>query len=199
MEDPAMSVTIGRNDALLIVDVQRDFLPGGKLGVSEGDAVVPVLNRYIAAARAKGLPIFASRDWHPHNHCSFKAHGGRWPEHCVAGTPGAAFAEGLQLPSDAVIVDKATRTDADAYSAFSGTTLAKQLRGRGVRRLLVGGLATDYCVLSTVRDALGEGFEVILLEDAVRAVNVNPDDGERAQREMRERGAQAANHEELAA
>jgi len=194
-----MSVTVERNDALLIVDVQRDFLPGGKLGVPEGDAVVPVLNRYIAAARAKGMPIFASRDWHPQNHCSFKPHGGPWPEHCVAGTPGAAFAEGLQLPSDAVVIDKATRTEADAYSAFSGTTLAAQLRSRGGRRLLVGGLATDYCVLNTVRDALREGFEVILLEDAIRAVNVNPGDGDRAQREMLERGALAATMQELAA
>lgn len=194
-----MSVTVGRNDALLIVDVQRDFLPGGNLGVPEGDAVVPVLNRYIAAARAKGLPIFASRDWHPRNHCSFKAQGGPWPEHCVAGTPGAAFAEGLQLPSDARIIDKATRVEADAYSAFSGTALAGELRGRGVQRLLVGGLATDYCVLNTVRDARREGFEVFLLKDAIRAVNVNPGDGERSEREMRDAGAVAATYEELAA
>ena len=194
-----MEVTVGRNDALLVVDVQRDFLPGGRLGVPDGDVVVPVLNRYIAAARAKGVPIYASRDWHPQNHCSFTPQGGPWPPHCVAGTPGAAFAEGLQLPSDAVIIDKATREDADAYSAFSGTTLAEQLRRRGVKRLLVGGLATDYCVLNTVRDALREGFGVILLEDAVRAVNVKPGDGERAQREMENGGAVAAIYEELAA
>jgi nicotinamidase/pyrazinamidase len=194
-----MEVTVGRNVALLIVDVQRDFLPGGSLGVPDGDAVVPVLNRYIAAARAKGVPIYASRDWHPQNHCSFKPRGGPWPPHCVAGTPGAAFAEGLQLPSDAAIIDKATREDADAYSAFSGTTLAEQLRRRGVKRLLVGGLATDYCVLNTVRDALREGFGVILLEDAIRAVNVKPGDGERAQREMENGGAVAATYEELAA
>lgn len=194
-----MSVTVETNDALLIVDVQRDFLPGGRLGVPDGDAVMPVLNRYIATARAKGLPIFASRDWHPRDHCSFKARGGPWPEHCVAGTPGAAFAEELQLPSDTVIIDKATRQDADAYSAFSGTTLAEQLRRRGVKRLLVGGLATDYCVLNTVRDALREGFGVILLEDAIRAVNVKPGDGERAQREMENGGAVAATYEELAA
>lgn len=194
-----MEVTVGRNVALLIVDVQRDFLPGGSLGVPDGDAVVPVLNRYIAAARAKGVPIYASRDWHPQNHCSFKPRGGPWPPHCVAGTPGAAFAEGLQLPSDAAIIDKATREDADAYSAFSGTTLAEQLRRRGVKRLLVGGLATDYCVLNTVRDALREGFGVILLEDAIRAVNVKPGDGERAQREMENGGAVAATYEELPA
>ena len=194
-----MGVTIGRHDALLIVDVQRDFLPDGKLGVPDGDAVVPVLNRYIAAARRSRLPIFASRDWHPRNHCSFKPQGGPWPQHCVAGSAGAAFAEDLQLPPDAVIVDKATREDADAYSAFSGTALAQQLRSRGVQRLLVGGLATDYCVLNTVRDALREGFTVFLLEDAIRAVNVHAGDGARAKREMHEGGALAATLEELAA
>jgi nicotinamidase/pyrazinamidase len=193
-----MGAILGRNDALLIVDVQRDFLPGGKLGVPDGDAVVPVLNRYIAAARAKDVPIYASRDWHPQNHCSFTPCGGPWPPHCVAGTPGAAFAEGLKLPSDAVIIDKATREDADASSAFSGTMLTDQLRRRGVKRLLVGGLATDYCVLNTVRDALREGFEVILLEDAVRAVNVKPGDGERARREMENGGAVAATYEQVA-
>lgn len=194
-----MDFALGRNDALLIVDVQRDFLPGGNLGVPDGDAVIPVLNRYIAAMRDKGLPVYASRDWHPRKHCSFKAHGGPWPEHCVAGTPGAAFAEALQLPSDARIVDKATRVEADAYSAFSGTDLARELRTRGVQRLFVGGLATDYCVLNTVRDALREGFEVILLADAIRAVNVNPGDGARAEREMLEAGAITATYGELAA
>jgi nicotinamidase/pyrazinamidase len=194
-----MTATVGINDALLIVDVQRDFLPSGNLGVPDGDAVVPVLNRYIAAARAKGVPIFASRDWHPKNHCSFKAHGGPWPEHCVAGAPGAAFAKELLLPADAIIVDKATRADTDAYSAFSGTPLAQELRNRGVQRLLTGGLATDYCVLNTVRDALREGFEVVLLKDAIRAVNVKPDDGKRAEYEMQCAGAVVATYEDLAA
>jgi nicotinamidase/pyrazinamidase len=193
-----MTVTVGRDDALMIVDVQRDFLPGGNLGVPDGDAVVPVMNRYIEVARRNRLAIFASRDWHPGNHCSFKAQGGPWPPHCVAGTPGAAFAEGLQLPEHAHIIDKATRPEADAYSAFSGTALAETLRGRGVKRLLVGGLATDYCVLNTVRDALKQGFEVLLLEDAVRAVNVQPGDGERAEREMRGAGAVAVRLEEFA-
>ena len=194
-----MDVTLGRADALLIVDVQRDFLPGGKLGVPEGDAVVPVLNRYIDTARKAGVPVFASRDWHPEKHCSFKPQGGPWPEHCVAGTVGAQFADGLRLPPDVVVIDKATREEVDAYSAFSGTTLADQLRARGVKRLLVGGLATDYCVLNTVRDALREGFGVVLLEDAIRAVNVNPEDGLRAKREMESRGAVPARYEEIAA
>jgi nicotinamidase/pyrazinamidase len=193
-----MTITIRDHDALLLVDVQCDFLPGGALGVPDGDAVVPVLNRYLALARRKKLPVYASRDWHPKNHCSFRPQGGPWPEHCVAETPGAAFAPDLELPADAIVVDKATRADADAYSAFSGTSLAESLRGRGVTRLLAGGLATDYCVLNTVRDALKEGFDVLLLEDAIRAVNVNPGDGERAEGEMRQAGAIPVNFEQLA-
>jgi nicotinamidase/pyrazinamidase len=194
-----MNVTLGSADALLIVDVQRDFLPDGKLGVPDGDAVVPILNRYIETARKKGVPVFASRDWHPEKHCSFKPQGGPWPEHCVAGTVGAQFADGLRLPLDAVVIDKAICEEVDAYSAFSGTTLAGELHTRGIKRVLVGGLATDYCVLNTVRDALGEGFGVVLLEDAIRAVNVDPEDGTRAKREMESRGAVPARYEEIAA
>jgi nicotinamidase/pyrazinamidase len=175
--------------ALLIVDVQRDFLPGGALAVPKGDEVVPVLNRYIGAAKERGVPVFASRDWHPGRHCSFREQGGPWPPHCVADTPGAAFAPGLALPAEAEIISKATTESPDAYSAFAGTGLARRLRRRGVKRLLIGGLATDYCVLNTVRDALAEGFEVRLLADAIRAVDVEPGDGERAAREMREAGA----------
>lgn len=184
-----MTFALSERDAVLIVDVQRDFLPGGSLAVPRGDEVVPALNRYLALARRERLPVFASRDWHPPDHCSFRARGGPWPEHCVAGTTGAEFAPALQLRPDAVIISKATLEGADAYSAFSGTDLGQQLRGRGVRRLLVGGLATDYCVLNTVRDALQLGFEVLLLRDAVRAVDVKPGDGERAEREMLEAGA----------
>lgn len=184
-----MTFAVSERDAVLIVDVQKDFLPGGSLAVPHGDEVVPALNRYLALARRSRMPVFASRDWHPRNHCSFRAQGGIWPEHCVAGTPGAEFSPALHLRPDAVVVSKATREDADAYSAFSGTDLAQQLQARGVRRLLVGGLATDYCVLNTVRDALQHGFEVLLLRDAVRAVDVKPGDGERAEREMLEAGA----------
>ena len=184
-----MTFSVSERDAVLIVDVQQDFLPGGSLAVPHGEEVVPALNRYLALARRERMPVFASRDWHPRNHCSFRAQGGPWPEHCVAGTPGAEFSHALQLRPDAVVVSKATREDADAYSAFSGTDLDRQLRDRGVQRLLVGGLATDYCVLNTVLDALRLGFEVLLLLDAVRAVDVKPGDGERAEREMRKAGA----------
>jgi len=184
-----MTISLDAQTALLIEDLQLDFLAGGSLAVPGGDEVIPVLNRYIMLARGKGMPIFASRDWHPRNHCSFRAQGGLWPEHCVAGTPGAEFAPDLNLPEDAAIVSKATRADAEAYSSFMGTDLTLRLRKLGVKRLLVGGLATDYCVLNTVMDALKAGFEVLLLEDAIRAVNVNPDDGDRAEREMRQAGA----------
>ena len=187
-----------RHTALLIVDVQNDFLPGGALAVPRGDEVVPLLNRAIDAAGRGGAPVFASRDWHPENHCSFRARGGLWPPHCVAGTPGAAFAPTLALPRDAVVIGKATTADADAYSAFAGTDLAARLRALGVRRLVVGGLATDYCVLNTVRDALKEGFEVALLEDAIRAVDVKPGDGERARQAMRAAGATPATVEDIA-
>jgi nicotinamidase/pyrazinamidase len=191
-----MTVDLNRRDAVLIVDVQADFLPGGNLGVQRGDEVVPMLNRYLAAARPKGVPVFASRDWHPRDHCSFLAQGGPWPEHCVAGSPGAEFAPGLALPRDAVVISKATAKDSDAYSAFQGTDLAPRLRELGVKRLLVGGLATDYCVLNTVLDARKAGFEVLLLVDAMRAVNVKPGDGERAEREMLAAGAVATRFED---
>lgn len=176
-------------DALIVVDVQNDFLPGGSLAVPDGDGVVAPLNTLIETFEARGLPIFATRDWHPQNHCSFHARGGPWPPHCIAETPGAQFAAGLRLPASAIIVSKATTPDKDAYSGFGDTELDVLLRKADVQRLFIGGLATDYCVLNTVRDALSLGYEVMLVNDAVRAVNVEPGDGERAIDEMRELGA----------
>ena len=182
-------VELGKGDALVIVDVQRDFLPGGALAVPRGDEVVPVLNGYIRLFRDKGLPIIATRDWHPPNHCSFKEQGGPWPPHCVQGTPGAQFAPGLELPRDVIIISKATRPQEEAYSGFEGTDMDEKLKALGVKRLFVGGLATDYCVLGTVKDALKLGYRVYLLLDAIRAVDVNPGDGERAIEEMKSLGA----------
>lgn len=183
-----MKIEFEPNDALLIVDVQRDFLPGGALAVPAGDAVVPILNRYIALAEQHATPIFASRDWHPQNHCSFRPRG-PWPPHCIAATDGAQFSSDLRLPADAIIVSKATDEGGDAYSAFQGTGLSRELRARGVQRLWIGGLATDYCVLSTVLDARKEGFDVFFLEDASRPVEVHAGDGARAVTRMREAGA----------
>ncbi|MHB1037915.1 MAG: isochorismatase family protein [Pirellulales bacterium] len=176
-------------DALVVVDVQNDFLPGGNLAVQGGDQVVSVLNRYLAAFQSRSLPIFATRDWHPADHCSFRAQGGPWPEHCVAGTRGARFASSLRLPGNVAVISKATRPELDAYSDFEETDFDRQLRSAGVRRLFVGGLATDYCVLSTVKDALARGYAVALLLDAIRAVNVRPDDGQKAIDEMLRLGA----------
>lgn len=178
------------HDALLIVDVQNDFLPGGKLAVPAGDEVIPVLNRAIMLFGWHALPVYATRDWHPADHCSFAAQGGPWPPHCVVGTQGAAFASSLALPPAAHIVSKATTAKKDAYSGFAETDLAQQLRAQRVTRLFIGGLATDYCVLNTVRDALAQGFSVVLLLDAIRAVELNPGDGQAAIDEMVARGAE---------
>jgi len=194
----ASSIRLQTGDALIAVDVQNDFLSGGSLAVPEGDAVVPAINRYLAAFGARALPVFATRDWHPPNHCSFKKQGGIWPPHCVAATRGAEFASSLALPPTAVIISKAATVEADAYSGFGGTDLAARLRACRVTRLFIGGLATDYCVLNTVRDALSEGFEVLLLVDAIRAVEVKPGDGARAQGEMQQRGARTMLYEDLA-
>ncbi|MFA6310687.1 MAG: isochorismatase family protein [Sterolibacterium sp.] len=182
-------------DALLIVDVQRDFLPGGSLPVPAGDEVVAPLNDWVRRFTLARQPIYATRDWHPPDHCSFREQGGQggqggiWPSHCVAGTPGAEFAPTLVLPATVCLVSKATLPEADAYSGFAGTDLDAQLRYAAVRRLFVGGLATDYCVLNTVNDALRQGYEVVLLLDAMRAVNVHAGDGERALAAMLAAGA----------
>jgi len=174
---------------LIVVDVQNDFLPGGALAVPGAEAVVPVLNQYIGHFARKGLPVFATRDWHPENHCSFREHGGPWPPHCVATTRGAEFAPDLSLPDSVIVISKGTDPERDAYSGFQGTDLDDRLKSLNIHRLFIGGLATDYCVLSTVRDALDKGYEVLLLKDAIRAVDVKPGDGERAIDEMLRLGA----------
>lgn len=177
-------------DALVVVDVQNDFMPGGPLAVPAGDEIIVPLNAWIVRFIAAGLPVFATRDWHPADHCSFHAQGGPWPPHCIAGSRGAAFPLPLALPSTACIIDKATQPDSEAYSGFTGTDLDARLRTAQVRRLFIGGLATDYCVLHTVRDALQLGYRVILLRDAIRAVDLYPGDGERAIGAMHAAGAE---------
>lgn len=191
------SVKINPNMTLIVVDVQNDFCPGGALPVPEGDQVVPVLNRYIQAFVSAGAPIFATRDWHPPHHCSFKPQGGPWPVHCIQGTAGVQFHPQLMLPKDAVLISKAANPQEDAYSGFEGTNLAQQLKDQGTQKILVGGLATDYCVKSTVLDGLKAGFKVYFLSDASRAVNVNPEDGPRAIREMLSAGAHTLTFNQL--
>ncbi len=174
------------------------FLPGGALPVPEGDAVIVPLNPVISAFEAAALPIVLSRDWHPDDHVSFQSRGGPWPPHCVAGSHGAAFASELYFPCDVIVVSKAEERDREAYSAFDGEpALADTLRQLGVRRLFVGGLATDYCVKASVLDALREGFETWLMVDTVRPVEVHPGDGERALAEMRAAGAQFVESRDL--
>jgi nicotinamidase/pyrazinamidase len=180
------------DDALLIVDLQRDFLPGGALPVPGGDAVVMPVNNCIARFLQHGLPVYASRDWHPEQHCSFRSAGGPWPPHCVAGSAGAAFADALRLPGDAQVVSKGTAASQDAYSAFGGTDLHARLRARHVLRLFVAGLATDYCVQASVLDALALGYLVVVVRDAVAAVEMQAGDGERALQRMCAAGAMLA-------
>jgi nicotinamidase/pyrazinamidase len=156
--------------------------------------------RTIKAFKRASLPIYATRDWHPPDHCSFRAQGGIWPPHCIAGSPGAAFSPKLDLPLDTAVIAKiGARRDADAYSGFAGTELEQRLRMDGINRLFVGGLATDYCVLNTVKDALAYGFDVLLLLDGIRAVNLQPEDGQRAIEEMASLGARPIHFEDIAA
>lgn len=191
-------VSLSVGDALVMADIQNDFLPGGALGIPGGDEILPVVQKYLNKFQSKGLPIFASRDWHPPNHCSFREYGGIWPVHCVAGSPGAEPPPNLDLPPSAVIIHKATSPDKEAYSAFQDTPLDKHLRDVGARRLFIGGLATDYCVLNTVKDAVKLGYSVVLLTDAIRAVNLNPDDGRKAVEEMIRLGAVPIQFEKIA-
>jgi nicotinamidase-related amidase len=186
-------ITLQKGDALIMVDLQNDFLPGGSLAVPQGDEVIPVMNSYIKAIKDNLLPVFITRDWHPPHHSSFQENGGPWPPHCVTETEGAKFAANLELPPEAVIISKAVEIETEAYSGFEGTDLNTQLKSLGIKRLLIGGLATDYCVLNTVKDAIKNGFDVLLLEDASRAVNVKPDDGAKAIKEMISLGAKPIN------
>ena len=158
-------------DAPVVVDVQNDFCPDGALPVPEGDRVVPVMNRWIAAAAARGVPVYASRDWHPRNHLSFDTQGGPWPVHCVQDTAGAAFHPDLALSDDAIVVSKGTRFDKDQYSAFDDTGFAEELARQGVKRIVVGGLAEDVCVHATARDGRSHGFDVVVIRDGTRAIS----------------------------
>jgi nicotinamidase/pyrazinamidase len=187
------------HDALIIADLQNDFLPGGALGIRGSDEIIPTLLNYIRIFHTRGLPIFLTRDWHPPNHCSFRNMGGLWPTHCVAGSPGSLPPPAFDAPASAVIIYKAIDQDQEAYSAFRHTALNRHLRALGIRRLFIGGLATDYCVLNTVTDALALGYGVCLLMDGIKAVNLQPDDGRLAEQEMIRLGATPVQLETLAA
>ncbi|MGA3108552.1 MAG: bifunctional nicotinamidase/pyrazinamidase [Candidatus Bathyarchaeia archaeon] len=191
-----MTIKIDSHTALVVVDVQNDFCPGGALAVTDGDKVVPVLNKYIQLFRDADASVIYTRDWHPPDHSSFKTQGGTWPLHCIQGSEGAKFRSDLVQPVEGEIVSKADRKD-EAYSFFKGTDLAHRLRRLkfrlglrgGIRALFVGGLATDYCVKETVLDALKLGFQVYFLDDASKGVNVKPEDSKLAVKEMVSKGA----------
>ncbi len=180
--------------ALLIVDVQNDFCPAGSLAVPQGDKIVPPLNKYIRFFSKKNWPVFAARDWHPVRTKHFQPFGGSWPVHCLQNTFGAQFHPGLKLPKEAVLLYKGMDPEKDSYSAFQaedlgGMKLVALLNRLGTKELYVGGLATDYCVRSSVLDALKQGFKVRLLTDAIQGVDLKPRDGEKAVKEMVQKGA----------
>ncbi|BCD62443.1 nicotinamidase/pyrazinamidase [Nitratiruptor sp. YY08-26] len=166
-----MKIKLTPKDALIVVDMQRDFMPGGALPVKDGDKIIPTINRYIQLFSNKSLPIFFTRDWHPSNHLSFETHGGRWPVHCVANSPGAAFAQDLLIPQDnKFIISKGTTEDFDAYSGFQGTILHSLLQERGRQRVFICGVATDFCVKHTALGALHLGYIAFILNDAIKGV-----------------------------
>lgn len=187
-------VYLQRGDALSVTDMQNDFLPGGALGVPGGDKIIPLVNRATALFKKGDCTIFFTRDWHPPDHCSFKNQGGPWPAHCVQNTPGAEFSSALDIPAGSIIISKATEKNSEQYSTVygkdaKGNTQGVLMQKSGVGRLFVAGLATDYCVLNSAKDALAKGYEVYVLTDAISAVDVNPGDGKKALNEMIRAGA----------
>lgn len=175
--------------ALIVVDVQNDFCPGGTLAVPHGDEVVAPLNKLIDEFLERGDPVYKSRDWHPPSTKHFTAYGGTWPVHCVQNTEGAEFHPALHDDPRIKVISKG-QGDTDGYSAFEDTELGSELKKDGVEEVVVGGLATDYCVKNTVLDALKQGYKVKAVEDAMRPVELRPGDGERAIEEMRAAGAE---------
>ncbi len=180
-----MELSIDRGkDALVVVDLQNDFCPGGALAVGDGDKIVPVVNALIP----KFEKVFTTQDWHPIDHISFKAQGGIWPPHCVAGTSGADFRPDLKVES-AIQIHKGEESDREAYSGFQGTDLEDRLKDGGVQRIFVCGLATDYCVKATVLDGIKSGFDVVAIADAIKGVEVRPGDSAAAIESMKDAGA----------
>jgi len=183
-------MTNEKKRALIVVDVQNDFCPGGSLAVSHGEEVIPPLNKLIREFLDRGEPVYKTRDWHPPQTNHFAAYGGVWPFHCVQNTSGAEFHRDLFDDPRITVISKGIDDTADGYSGFDGTNLGALLRAEGVAEIWVGGLATDYCVMQTVVDGVRQGFKVKALADAMRAVNVHPDDGVKAVQAMRDVGAE---------
>jgi len=188
-----MVVKLDRSCALVIVDMQNDFMPTGTLQVPDADKIVPVLNKYIDMFVSNKLHIFATRDWHPPNHISFKQRGGVWSMHCVKDTLGAEFHSDLKIPRSARIISKGIEANKEAYSGFEGTDLAKKLEQNNIKCVLIGGVATDYCVKNTAFDAIKVGLNVVLLEDAVRGIK----DSNGAIKEMQSKGVKIVSINEI--
>jgi nicotinamidase-related amidase len=186
-------MTIAPDDALVIVDVQHDFLPGGALAVAEGERIFAPID----ALAPRFARVYATRDWHPDDHESFAHHGGPWPVHCVAGSHGAAFDARLPHAHVDTVIDKGTDRATDGYSGFAATTLADDLREHHVGRVFVCGLATDYCVKATALDARAAGFETIVIADASAAVNLTPGDEQRALDELKASGIAVVESSEI--
>jgi nicotinamidase/pyrazinamidase len=191
-----------RRAALLIVDLQNDFRPSGALAVPDGDRVVQPLNRAAQFFAAQGLPVLASRDWHPPVTSHFREFGGLWPPHCIQGSRGAEFHPNLQLPPEVMVISKGCDPDSDSYSAFDGKaddgrTLEQILRDLGVLHLYIGGLASDYCIRSSALDARKAGLEVTVLSDGIAGVNITPGDTEKALEEMERSGVRFCRVDQL--
>lgn len=184
---------ISTSDALIVVDVQNDFCPGGALEVPAGDDVVEVINWLMPSF----THVLATQDFHPPNHSSFAEQGGPWPVHCVQGTLGAEFHPGLDTDKVNAIVQKGTDPTTDGYSGFAGTKLADLLGSLDVTRVFITGLATDYCVKATAIEAIENGFDVVVVTDAIAAVDAEPGDGKAAIEEMRDAGAVLATSDEV--
>lgn len=190
------------SSALVIVDLQNDFCPGGPLPVPDGDGIVPVVNRYLDLFMAAGVPVFFTRDWHPARTVHFKGFGGSWPPHCIQGTEGARHHPGLKVPDEAVIITKGESPESDSYSGFDGhdavgLDFEASLKGRGITHIYIGGLATDYCVKATALDGLCRGFKVTVLLDAIKGVDAGPGDSDRALEDMMAKGADTSTVDEI--
>lgn len=190
-------MNIGANDALIVVDVQNDFCPGGTAAVEDGDAVARKMSDLALNFSARDARVFATQDWHPTTHKSFAENGGIWPAHCVRGTEGAGFHRELKLPVGSSIVRKGEDAQSDAYSGFDGTSLDSHLQRLDVKRIFVGGLSTEYAVQHTIYDALQKGYSAFVITDAISAVNANPDDDQRALDSMLSSGAKPVTTSEL--
>jgi nicotinamidase/pyrazinamidase len=177
--------------ALIVVDVQRDFCDGGVLPAKDTSSLISPLNYVIASCMRSGILCVFTRDWHPPDHCSFHSQGGPWPPHCIQGTLGAEFADDLQFPDSGLVIDieKDSNTRNMGYSAFENTNLAAELRNRHIQEIAACGIATEYCVKATVMDALRSGFRVSVLTDLVRPIDISPNDSSKALAEMIASGA----------